>query len=351
MATLPSSSLHNHTSRTLEAKLEFLRQPDSYPEKPRQVESVQTHMSWVFLTDRYAYKLKKPVRYDSLDFSTVDARHYDCNEEVRLNGRLAPDVYLGTVPLTVNPSGEMELDGQGTAVEWLVQMRRLPAERFLDQAIRKHVVRETDIIQVASALANFYKRSPPIEIAPDEYTQRFEADIYANLRELTLANYGLTLDLVAGVCAAQMEFLKREFNLFDVRVSEGRIIEAHGDLRPEHICLEESKPVIIDCLEFKREFRILDPADELAFLALECERIGAPAFVPRLLFDQYRRITGDAPKESLLQFYMSYRASLRAKLAIWHLREPQVHDAIKWHQLAKQYLDLAARHIQCIAKT
>lgn len=330
---------------TIEAKVEFLKRPDSYPDKPRQVAAVETHMSWVFLTDNYAYKLKKPVRYEFLDFSTVDARHHDCDEEIRLNRRLARDVYIGTIPLTTNEAGNMRLGEDTTAIDWLVKMRRLPAEKMLDHAITNRTVRETDVARVALILAKFYKGSSPVEISPSEYRQRFKADIQTNLRELTMPVYGLPIELAPSVCATQLEFLKRESELFGWRVHEGRIIEAHGDLRPEHICLEQ-EPVIIDSLEFKREFRILDPADELSFLALECERLDAPPFVTNLIFETYSRITGDTPPEKLGHFYKSCRAGLRAKLAVWHLRDPKIQDISKWLILARKYLDMADVHIR-----
>lgn len=117
---------------TIEAKVEFLKRPDIYPDKPRQVEAVETYMSWVFLTDNYACKLKKPVRYEFLDFSTVDARHQDCDEEIRLNRRLARNVYIGAVPLTADAAGNMRLGEDRTAIDWLVKMRRLPVEKMLD---------------------------------------------------------------------------------------------------------------------------------------------------------------------------------------------------------------------------
>jgi aminoglycoside phosphotransferase family enzyme len=330
---------------TLEAKIEFLKRPESYPDRPHKVEAVETHMSWVFLTENYAYKLKKPVRYEFLDFSTIDARHHDCEEEIRLNRRLARDVYIGLLPLTADADGNMVLGGDKTAIDWLVKMRRLPTEKMLDNAIKTQSVNETEITRFALMLARFYKGSPSIEISPSEYKQRFEAEIQDNLRILTTPAYGLPIDLPPVVCAAQLEFLKRESELFGGRVNEGRIIEAHGDLRPEHICLE-TEPVIIDSLEFKREFRILDPADELSFLALECERLGAPPFVTNLIFETYSRITSDTPPEKLVYFYKSCRAGLRAKLAIWHLRDPKLQDISKWLILARKYLDLADAYIR-----
>lgn len=336
---------NNSSDVTLAAKIEFLKRPESYPDRPRKVEAVETHMSWVFLTENYAYKLKKPVRYEFLDFSTVDARHHDCEEEIRLNRRLARDVYIGVLPLTADADGNIFLGGDNTAIDWLVKMRRLPTEKMLDYEINTQTVNKTEITRFALMLARFYKGSPPIEISLSEYKQRFEAEIQDNLRVLTTPAYGLPIDLPPGVCAAQLDFLKRESELFGRRVQEGKIIEAHGDLRPEHICLE-AEPLIIDSLEFKREFRILDPVDELSFLALECERLSAPPFVADLIFETYIRITGDTPQEHLVNFYKSCRAGLRAKLAIRHLREPEMPDISKWRNLAKRYLDMAKSHIR-----
>jgi aminoglycoside phosphotransferase family enzyme len=320
MSTTPATK--GRSCVTLDDKVAFLKRPESYPEGPERVETVETHMSWVFLTDRFAYKLKKPVRYPFLDFSTLGARRRDCQEEVRLNRRLAGDVYVGIVALTADSDGNLQLGGDGETFDWLVEMRRLPARRMLDQVIGSRAVRKTDIRRVAKKLAEFYKGSRPVEIEPCEYRQRFQVDVAANLRELVTPEYRLSGATAKRVAAAQLELLGCEPELFAERVRDGRIIEAHGDLRAEHICLGP-EPLIIDCLEFNRDFRILDPVDELAFLALDCERLGAP-WIRDLLLEVYGRTTGDRPAQRLLHFYTSYRACLRAKIAIWHLREPDV---------------------------
>jgi aminoglycoside phosphotransferase family enzyme len=273
MSTTPATK--GRSCVTLDDKVAFLKRPESYPEGPERVETVETHMSWVFLTDRFAYKLKKPVRYPFLDFSTLGARRRDCQEEVRLNRRLAGDVYVGIVALTADSDGNLQLGGDGETFDWLVEMRRLPARRMLDQVIGSRAVRKTDIRRVAKKLAEFYKGSRPVEIEPCEYRQRFQVDVAANLRELVTPEYRLSGATAKRVAAAQLELLGCEPELFAERVRDGRIIEAHGDLRAEHICLGP-EPLIIDCLEFNRDFRILDPVDELAFLALDCERLGAP---------------------------------------------------------------------------
>jgi aminoglycoside phosphotransferase family enzyme len=336
------SPRNQRNSGGLAQKVALLKQPQTYPEQPARIEVVETHMSWVFLTDRHAYKLKKPVRYDFLDFTTLAARAKNCVEEVRLNRRLARDVYLGVVPLTVDTQGRVHVGEQGEIIDWLVKMRRLPAEYLLDQMIKAHTLQKTDIQRIALVLATFYKDSPPLEINGEQYRVQLERDVRNNLQELAEPSHALPNALVEQSHHAQLTLLRREPELFEQRAVEERIVEGHGDLRPEHICLEP-EPVIVDCLEFNRQFRIVDPADELAFLAMECEHLGA-AFVQTILFQTYAQITSDSPPNRLVNFYKSYRACLRAKLAIWHTRELETAAWPKWRKLASDYLLLAGEY-------
>lgn len=327
----------------IEEKIAFLRQPDVYPDKPKRVEVIETHMSWVFLTESLAYKLKKPVRYDFLDFSTLEARQKDCDWEVSLNRRLAGQVYLGTVPLTIQADSGLQLDGEGRVVDWLVQMRRLPADRMLDAVIREGTVDAEDMQNISQVLADFYRRSLPLLISPAEYRRRFEEDIQNNLIELRDSRYALPKAQVDRLAAAQKQFLMEQGGLLEQRARDGRIIDAHGDLRPQHICLT-APPVIIDCLEFNREFRILDPMDELAYLSMECERLGAPHIGEKVL-GYYSEAAGDACPIELIGFYKAFRACLRAKIAVWHIADHQVQDHQRWLRLAQTYLDLAERYL------
>lgn len=322
-------------------KVDFLLRPESYPEGTAAVEAVETHISWVFLTDIHAYKLKKPVRYPFLDFRTIDARHIDCLEEVRLNRRLARDIYLGVIPITLE-GGEPRLDGSGRAVDWLVKMRRLPSERMLDRLIEAGLAGAREIRAVGEQLARFYRERSPVELAAHEYRRCLGDDIDENAAELTDGAYALPAARVGALCRRQSSFLDSAAGQLDERVGLGRIVEGHGDLRPEHICLLEP-PVVIDCLEFRRQFRILDPVDELAYLAMECERLGAGWVAPEL-FGVYRAVTGDTFPDELIHFYASLRAALRAKLAIWHNRDHGITDPQKWVRKALNYLEAAERH-------
>jgi len=326
------------TQPGIEEKVAFLSRPEAYPDCLKCVEKNQTHMSWVFLTAQHAWKLKKPVRTKYLDFSTSEARRHNCLEEVRLNRRLARSVYLGIAALTMDGQGNLQLDGHGKAVDWLVHMRRLPSDRMLDSLIARHEVSPKDVLKLASRLATFYKNAPPVSLSPSRYCQRLAADVESARRELTRPQYGLDKDL-AEVMRSQLDFLDKNSALLEARVREGRIIEAHGDLRPEHVCLE-AQPVIIDCLEFNRSLRILDAASELAFLALECERLGAPEIGKQLL-NVYREQTGDPAPNALLEFYRAHHAVVRAKIAIWHLKDDTILDEAHWVAKAEQYLRMA----------
>jgi aminoglycoside phosphotransferase family enzyme len=331
---------------SLEAKVAFLREPASYPDPTFHVEARETHMSWLFLLDHHVYKLKKPVCHSLLDFRSVAARRHFCEEEIRLNVRLAPQVYLGLVPLTLGNRRHLALGGSGAIVDWLVRMRRLPAKRMLDFAILHGGVAANDLERVAATLAAFYRTLPPEPLSEADYAARFAQQAQSNVAELSREAFELPVAQVQRVCNAQLATLERIRPLLDARVRAGRIVEGHGDLRPEHICLCDPLAVI-DCLEFSRELRILDCVDELGFLALECERLGASATGSTLL-RRYAALSGDAAPAMLMHFYQSCRASTRALIAARHLLDEKFRHSPHWVRRAEQYLRLAEQHLgQC----
>lgn len=330
---------------TLDSKVAFLRQPTSFPERTYRVEAIETHMSWVFLTDGHAYKLKKPMCRGLLDFTTVEARHFYCEEEIRLNRRLAPEVYLGIVALTLDAPGHLQLDGAGTIIDWLVKMRRLPTQHMLDYAIQHGTANDEDIVHVAERLAAFYRTCAPAPIDAAAYRSKLLHHIDHSSQELSRPAYQLPALQITGICLAQRVFLQKMSGVLDQRIQSGRIVEGHGDLRPEHICLKPGL-VMIDCLEFSRDLRIVDAVDELAFLALECERLGA-ANLGSLLLRTYSEISGDSPDPALIHFYQSYRACLRAAIAIQHLDEEKFRYSPQWPRRAREYLQLADHHATC----
>lgn len=327
---------------TLDAKVDSLRRVETYPERPSLVEARETHMSWVFLTDRHAYKLKKPVRYGVLDYHTLGQRRCNCENEVTLNRRLAPDVYLDVIALTVDERGQLTLGGKGTIVEWLVKMRRLSDEHTLEQRIRAGRLHELQIEAIAHRLAWFFGNAETVTVAPRCYRARFNETVAAVSAALSRRIYGLDPDRISSPGRLLLDFIANHGELLEMRAREKRIRDGHGDLRPEHIYLN-GEPKIIDCLEFDATLRRLDPIEELAFLALECERLGEHR-AGLWLFRAYTKLSGDHPPWSLIEFYAGVRAFVRACTAIWHLDDPAPQDAEKWIARTYEYLQLADEH-------
>ncbi|HKU44637.1 MAG TPA: phosphotransferase [Polyangiales bacterium] len=316
--------------------MQVLRLPASYPQPVKRVEAVETHMSWVFLTEQHAYKLKKPIATPLLDFTTVAARRAACEVELRLNRRLAADVYLAVVPI-VEAAGVWRVEGEGAVIDWLVKMRRLPRELMLDARIEQGTVRPAEIDRLADTLIRFYAG---VERAPEPgaaYGERLGRDIDAKRAALEHAHYALANDEIHAAASALERWHAAHGALLEARGAS--VVEAHGDLRPEHVCLE-AEPVVIDCLEFDRSLRLLDPLSELSFLALECRRLGAPWIGQRVL-ERYLQQTALTSQHELLAFYQGYHALVRATVAIWHLDDDGLDHKARFRARAASYLRLA----------
>ncbi len=299
----------------------WLSSPAAYPRNLDAVKHIETHISHVFLAGPIVYKLKKPVQFDFVDFSTMEAREFACLEEVRLNRRLAPDTYLGVVPITRRSDGGFQIDGVGRPIEWLVQMRRLPTDFTLDSLQRRGELRPRHIERLADTLVHFYRSLTPLSVTPREYVDRCQAHVRANQRELLAVRHHLARGITERVHAFQLQLLVCEPQLFAERAVQGRIIDGHGDLRPEHICLNDSV-TIFDCIEFSSDLRRIDVADEIAFLWAECDFFGA-GWAGDRLWQCYQNRADDRPPAVLIDFYKSYRACVRAKVAV--LRALQMH--------------------------
>jgi len=323
----------------LQAKLNALCTASLYPGEGSSVETIETHCAWIFLTDSHAYKLKKPIQLDRMDNRRLASRHRNCAEELRLNRRLAPEVYLDVVALHRDGAGRFSLGGPGRAVEWLVKMRRLPRELLLDHAIAAGTV-TPDVVQPACRLlADFYCREPCVPMQGGDYCRRLEQEIEADGRSLAEPDLRLPARLVDAVITGLLRQLKDHAPVLASRADAGHIIEAHGDLKPEHVYLGVP-PCVIDCLEFDRDLRLLDPLAELAFFTLECGRLGA-AWIGRQALAAYLTVCKDEASDSLFAFYRSRHAARRALTAAWHLRDPSVRARRDWGAVATDYLSRA----------
>ncbi|MDO9313576.1 MAG: hypothetical protein Q7T97_03395 [Burkholderiaceae bacterium] len=327
---------------SLEAKRRFIRSTASQADLTQSVDERETHMSWLFFLGDRVLKLKKPVRFPFLDFTTLSAREFYCREEVRLNSRLAPDVYLGVLALhedrgRLSLLSKDQLPATGRTVDWLVSMRRLPPDRALPALMDLQSVEPRDIDALVGRLVDFYRRAPSIDIAPAEYLTRLRTQQAEN-REL-LMTPRLRLPDAARLLDRFDAALTRWAPLLHERARQGRIVEGHGDLRPEHVWLTQP-PVVIDCLEFNERLRQVDPFDEVAFLAMECALADAHWIGQRLVAGCAARL-GMAPPPALMALYTAHRALLRARLAMAHLLDSHPRTPHRWPLQAGRYLGRA----------
>ncbi len=261
-----------------------------------------------------------------------------CRAELRLNRALAPDVYLDVLPL-VETNASFAIGGAGTPADWLVCMKRLDERNMLDRMIDERRTTMPQLDRLVIALAQFYRSATPVFLAPAVYRADWKRSLDYNRRVLLDPRFGIPAGLVRRIDRAQRLFLQRRGDLIAARLRSRRIVDGHGDLRPEHIWLGD-RIRIIDCLEFNSRLRVVDPFDEIAFLSLECERLGA-AWVGATIERRMKRLLRDGPVEELFTFYRCHRATLRARLAVAHLLEERPRTPEKWPRQAAAYLRLA----------
>jgi aminoglycoside phosphotransferase family enzyme len=324
---------------SLADKVAFLSRTGAYPHPVDAVVRRETHMSFVFLAGDRVYKLKKPVRFPYLDFSTLARREAACRAELILNRRLAPDVYKAVAPLVRSQQG-LAIGGPGEAVDWLVVMRRLDESQTLEHTLLSGRLSSWQLDRLVATLVAFYRRAGAVFVSPGTHLANWQRSLAYNRRVLLDRRLGLPAGLVRQVDVAQRHFLAERSRLIAARAHHRHIVDGHGDLRPEHIWLGD--PVrIIDCLEFNPGLRAVDPFDEVAFLCIECERLGSQ-WASKYIKRRAMHALPDGLSEELFAFYRCHRATLRARLAIAHLLEPNPRTPEKWPRLARTYLELAA---------
>lgn len=328
----------NDSEAALARKVAFLSRPDSYTPRPDFVRARETHMSWVFMNGQRVYKLKKPVRFPYLNFSTAERREAMCRAEASLNRRLAPDVYLGVVALT-REAGGYAIGGKGPVADWLVVMRKLNEDDTLEAALLGRRARHADVERLAADLSAFYAHAARILIDPAGYPVSLHKAAITDWSVLLNPRFDLPRGRIARLAAIQRRFLDERADVLADRVRKRHMVDAHGDLRPEHIWLSAPYP-IIDCLEFDSRLRALDALDEVGFLHLECERLGGQ-WIGDAVRKRLARLLDDDPESGAFLFYRIGRAMLRARLSIAHLIDPHPRTPEKWPRQARTYLALA----------
>ena len=339
------SRAESHSAPDANALAAALQSPEAYPENPPSIELRETHISWVFLTPTHAYKLKKPVKFSFLDFSTPRQREVACWAELTLNRRLAPDVYIDVWPIRRTSDGGVRVGpGRGEVLDHVVVMRRLPEHLLMHHRLATGTVTAADIRRVAQRLASFYRTARRDEtVARYATPASIRANVADNLEQLLRWPDVLGCGLLRRLESAQLQFPALYAAWFERRIGAGWVCEGHGDLRPEHICLSEP-PVAFDCVEFALAFRAGDVLNDVAFLAMELEYEGREDLARCLLEtleDEYPGVV----EQPLLAFYKAYRALVRAKVSLLRAAQEQQPAARRRHWAqAVRYAELAARY-------
>ncbi len=331
---------------------ENLKNKDLYGADVNSVDILQTHISFVALTGKYAYKIKKPVNFGFLDFSTLEKRKYFCEEEIRLNKRLCPEIYLDVVPITKKNS-DLEFAGDGEVVDYAVKMKEFSQENIMLNLIRQDKIDEAIIEKIADILVNFYSTSRgtdeinkfgSVELVKNNTAENFEQT--ANVIGVTIEK-----DIYDFIKNATDDFLEQKKDLFEKRISDGCIKDCHGDLHTGNIVVSPDDIYIFDCIEFNERFRYGDVASDIAFLAMDLDYQGRP-YLSSFLVDQYVEKSGDAGIYDLLNFYKCYRAYVRGKVIGFKLNDPSICTDEKQGVIStcKKYYDLAQYYASLFSK-
>ncbi len=312
-----------------------LLSPKAYDHPVASVDVVETHISWILLAGEFAYKIKKPVDFGFLDFSTLDRRRFYCKEELRLNRRYAPDLYLAVVPVTGDPT-HPRLSGWGSAIEYAVKMRRFDQAQRLDHIIQAHRLLPEAVDRLADTVASFHmtidRASPEDRHGLPEHQQQAAELNFSTIEPLLHDSSDIAaLDHLKDWTKAEYRRLEP---LLSQRKLDGFVRECHGDLHLGNIVLTDGRPTLFDGIEFNEDLRWIDVQSELAFLVMDLEASSARAIAYRLL-NHYLEITGDYSGLVLLDYYRLYRALVRAKIR--QLERTQTEDAERKKDLLTRY--------------
>ena len=320
--------------------------PRAYPETPRHIELVQTQMSFVFLTDDYVYKVKKPVNLGYLDYTTLERRHFFCQREVELNRRLSPDVYIGVVPIS-RDGGDISVGGQGELIEYAVKMRRLPRSAMMNVLLSSNQVSSEMVTRVAEKLVEFHRKAETNTTISafgklDTITRNTEENFTQTEKYVS---HTIFRERYQHIKTYTDNFIEKNASLFRKRIKDGGIRDCHGDLHAAHICFSNGI-YIYDCIEFNDRFRYCDVASEVAFLAMDLDHYGR-ADLSRYFVDAYVDNSQDKELTELLNFYKCYRAYVRGKVESFKLDDPHISPEEKARVFAdaQSYFELAESYI------
>lgn len=317
---------------------------ESFPFPVKELKVVQTHISYIFITDKWVYKIKKPVNFGFLDFTTLEKRKYFCEREVELNRRLCENLYLGVIPIT--KKGEtFKIEGEGEVVEYAVKMKRLPEEGMMEKLLKEKTITEKHIDLIVESLIPFYQKARTGK----------EVNSYGKVEVIsynTEENFFQTASFVGQVLPEDKyyfivnytkNFITEKEKLFEKRIKDGYIRDGHGDLYSANICFENLKRVyIFDCIEFNERFRCGDVCSDIAFLAMDLD-FNRYRNLSDYFIETYLEKSKDPDLLKLLNFYKCYRAYVRGKIGCFTFASSEIPEREREEALKKAqvYFDLA----------
>ena len=322
--------------------VEALIKPEAYDEEPGKIELMQTHISFVFLTKNFVYKVKKAVDFGFLDFTTLEKRRFFCEKELELNRRLCGDMYLEVVP--INRSNVIKIKGEGETVEYAVKMKRMPQEKMLNRLLEENKVDGKLIDGIAKIIAEFHSKAETnrrisefgsLAIIETNWNENFEQTEGFVSKTISMEDFKLIRERI-------YDFMKRNESLFEKRMAEGRVRDCHGDIHSGNIFVVD-RIYIFDAVEFNERFRYSDVASDIAFLAMDLEFRGRTD-LSDFFVERYVEYSGDEELMRFLPFYKCYRAYVRGKVVSFKLEDPSINRAEKNAAMkeAKAYFKLAS---------
>ena len=327
--------------------VEALMKPEAYDEEPGQIELIQTHISFVFLTRNFVYKVKKSVDLGFLDFTTLEKRRFFCEKELELNRRLCEGMYLEVVP--INRSNTVKIKGEGETIEYAVKMKRMPQESMMSKLLEENKVDSKLIGRIAKIIAEFHSKAETNRRISEFGSLAIETNWKENFAQteefvgktISMKDFKLILERVEA-------FMNRNASLFEKRKAEGRIRDCHGDIHSGNIFVIDGI-YIFDAIEFNERIRYTDVAADVAFLAMDLD-FRERSDLSALFVEMYIKYSGDQELVRLLPFYECYRAYVRGKVTSFKLKDPNVGRDEKnaATKEAKAYFKLASTYVKAL---
>jgi len=328
--------------------VEALMKPEAYDEEPGRIELVQTHISFVFLTRNFVYKVKKAVDLGFLDFTTLEKRRFFCKKELKLNRRLCGDMYLEVVP--INRSGIIKIKGEGETVEYAVKMKRIPQEKMMSKLLEQNKVDSKLVDRIAKIMADFHSKAETnrnisefgsLTIIETNWKENFKQTQEFVGKTISMKNFKLVRERID-------DFMKKNVSFFEKRVAEGRARDCHGDIHTGNIFVTD-RIYIFDAIEFNERFRYSDVASDIAFLAMDLD-FKERTDLSNFFVQRYVEYSGDQELTKLLPFYKCYRAYVRGKVISFKLKDPNVGSEEKSAAMkeAKAYFKLASTYAKIL---